>query len=131
MADSPTDTGLTYTTARGEMRVYQATSFTTEMTFGGVLPALPDLPIDDLDGYTDAQLQSYINEVYDAGGNYDYTADPRETYWEGKNLNRLAQLVHLADQQGMITQRDSFLTYMKRTIEDWFRWTTPLCLLSR
>ena len=120
LADSPTNTGLSYNTARGEMRLYEAASFSTQMQFGGVLPALPDLPIDALDGYSDAQLQTYINSIYDPNGNYDYTNDLRETYWEGKNLNRLAQVAQLADQQGMITQRDSILTYLKITIEDWF-----------
>ena len=125
LADSPTDTGLTYTTARGSMRVFETASFTTQMQFGGVLPALPDLPGDNLDGYSDAQLQTYVNDIYDPSGNYDYTTELRETYWEGKNLNRIAQLVHLADQQGMIAQRDSFLTYLKRTMEDWFDGQTP------
>jgi endoglucanase Acf2 len=125
LAGSPTNTGLTYNTTRGEMRIYEAESFTTQMQFGGVLPALPDLPVDNLDGYSDAQLQAYINDVYDPSDNYDYTTDPRETYWEGKNLNRLAQLVHLAHQQGMIVQRDSFLTYLRRTMEDWFDGQSP------
>jgi endoglucanase Acf2 len=120
LADSPTDTGLTYTTSRGEMRLYEAAAFTTQMQFGGVLPALPDLPIDDLAGYTDAQLQAYINDIYNPSHIYDDTVNPHDTYWEGKNLNRIAQLVHLADQQGMITQRDSFLTYLKLTLEGWF-----------
>lgn len=125
LADNPTDTGLSYNTTRGDMRLYDTDAFSTQMQFGGVLPALPDLPLDNLDGYTDAQLRAYIQDVYEPSGNYDYTADPRETYWEGKNLNRLAQLVHLADQQGLITERDSFLTYLRRTIEDWFDGQTP------
>lgn len=125
LSSGPINTGLTYTTARGEMRLYETAFFTTQMQFGGVLPALPDLPIDGLDGYNDAQLQNYINSVYDPSGNYDYTTDPRETYWEGKNLNRLSQLVHLADQQGMGVQRDSFLTYLKTTLADWFDGEAP------
>jgi endoglucanase Acf2 len=125
LANNPPDTGRIYNTARGEMRVYATDSFTTTMQFGGVLPALPDFPIDNLDGYTDAQLQAYITDIYDPSGNYDYTTDPRETYWEGKNLNRLAQLVHLAHQQGMNTERDSFLNYLKRTLEDWFDGESP------
>jgi endoglucanase Acf2 len=125
MVGSPTDTGLTYNTTRGNMKLYEADSFTTQMQFGGVLPAFPDLPLDNLDGYTDAQLQSYINDLYDPSHNYDDTINPDDTYWVGKNLNRIAQLVHLAHQQGMITQRDSFLTYLKRTLEDWFDGQTP------
>ena len=120
LANELMDTGLRYTTARGEMRLYQTDSFSTQMQFGGVLPALPDLPIDGLNGYSEAELQAYISDVYDPSNNYDYTDDPRETYWEGKNLNRIAQLAHLAHQQGMFVERDSFVIYLSRTLEDWF-----------
>ncbi|MGB1252816.1 MAG: glycosyl hydrolase, partial [Candidatus Promineifilaceae bacterium] len=96
-----------------------------EMTFGGVLPALPDVAFENVDGYTDAQLRTYINDAYDASGNYHYTTDTRETYWEGKNLNRRAQLAQLAHQQGMTVERDSFLTYIKLTLEDWFDGQVP------
>jgi endoglucanase Acf2 len=122
---APTFTGLSYTTSRGTMLLYAADSFSTEMQFGGVLSALPDVAIENLDGYSDAQLRDYIHDMYDPSDNYDYTTDPRETYWEGKNFNRLAQLAHLAHQQGMITERDSFLNYLKRTMEDWFDGQAP------
>lgn len=127
LASSPAYIGLTYTTSRGAMYLYETAAFTTQMQFGGVLPALPDLAVENLDGYTDAQLQAYINAMYNPSHNYDYDPkiNPRETYWDGKNLNRIAQLVHLADQQGMITQRDSFLTYLKATMADWFDGQAP------
>lgn len=120
LADAPVDTGRVYTTSRGDMRLYEAAEFATKMQFGGVLPALPDLAVDGLDGYSDSQLQDYIDDIYNPSDDYSFTSDPREVYWEGKNLNRIAQLVHLADQQDMIVQRDSFLTYLKATLEDWF-----------
>ena len=84
MADSPTDTGLTYTTSRGEMRVYQATSFTTTMTFGGVLPALPDLPIDDSMGIPTPNCKP-ISMMFMMRVETTITRPiPAETYWEGK-----------------------------------------------
>ena len=125
LASTPTNTGLSYVTARGTMYLYETDSFSTEMTFGGVLPALPDMAIDGLDGYNDAQLRTYISSVYSASGDYHYTTDTRETYWEGKNLNRLAQVAQLAHQQGMWTERDSILAYLKATLEDWFDGQAP------
>lgn len=124
LAGTPTNTGLSYNTTRGDMRLYATDSFTTELTFGGVLPALPAVQV-EMDGYSDAQLQAYISDMYDPSDDYTDPNFPRETYWEGKNLNRIAQLVHLADQQGMITERDSFLTFLRRTLEDWFDGQTP------
>ena len=125
LADTPTNTGLSYNTTRGAMRVYETASFTTRTKFGGVLPALPDLAVENLDGYTDAQLQAHISQMYTSTHDYTDTNNPLETYWVGKNLNRIAQLVHLADQQGMTVQRDSFLTYLKTTLADWFDGQAP------
>ncbi len=70
LASSPTYMDRTYTTSRGAMYLYEAASFSTQMQFGGVLPALPDLAVENLDGYTDAQLQAYINAVYNPSHNY-------------------------------------------------------------
>ncbi len=127
LASTPTNTGLSYNTTRGDMRLYATESFTTQMQFGGVLPALPAVQVEGLDGYSDAQLQAYISDMYEPSGDYT-NPNPiftRETYWDGKNYNRIAQLVHLADQQGMITERDSFLNYLKRDLENWFDGQAP------
>lgn len=122
---APTFTGLSYNTSRGAMYLYVGNTFSTEMQFGGVLPALPDVTIENLDGYSDAQLRAYVSEMYNPSGDYTHPDFPRETYWDGKNFNRIAQLAHLAHQQGMFTERDSFLNYLKRTLEDWFDGQAP------
>lgn len=124
---APTFTGLSYNTTRGLMLLYAGDTFTTEMQFGGVLPALPDVAIENLDGYSDAQLRTYISELYDPSGDYTnpHPAFNRETYWDGKNYNRIAQIAHLAHQQGMFTERDSFLNYLKRELENWFDGQAP------
>ena len=127
LASTPANTGLSYTTSRGQMQLYATNTFTTQMSFGGVLPALPAVQVENLAGYTDAQLQAYISEMYEPDGDYTNPSEvfTRETYWDGKNYNRIAQLVHLADQQGMTTERDSFLNYLKRELEDWFDGQAP------
>ena len=124
-AGSPGFTGDTYQTARGEMKVVAASSFATEMTFNGVLPSLPDLG-----SYDTMTLRGYISDIYDPSHNYhvgspDPNSTGRETYWEGKNLARIAMLVDIADQQGMVVERDSFLTFLKTTLADWFDGAYP------
>lgn len=119
-ASNPAFTGDSYTTARGEMKLIEGNSFDTSMTFNGVLPSLPNLGTYDVN-----TLRGYISDIYTPDHNYhldagDPDAGPHETYWEGKNLNRIAQLIHLADQQGMLTERDSFLIFLKATLTDWF-----------
>lgn len=124
-APAPTFTGLNYNTTRGLMLLYAGDTFTTQMHFGGVLPALPNVAIENLDGYSAAELRGYISEMYEPDGDYTHPDFPRETYWDGKNYNRIAQLAHLAHQQGMFTERDSFLNYLKRDLENWFDGQAP------
>lgn len=108
--DSPTPTlGLTYPSPRGEMRLAEGNAFTTERTFGGVLPSLPDRgavnPADLLALVRDAAAE---------------TLPTGPTYENGKAMGRFAHLVHLADQLGATAERDHFLGEMKRRLEDWF-----------
>ncbi len=119
-AGAPAFTGDSYTTARGQMKVIEANSFATDIAFNGILPALPNLGTYDVN-----TLRTYIHNIYTTTNIYhkgaiEANTTGRETYWEGKNLNRIAQLVHLADQQGMTTERDSYLTFLKATLADWF-----------
>jgi endoglucanase Acf2 len=122
---APTFTGLNYNTTRGLMLLYAGDAFTTQMQFGGVLPALPNVAMGNLAGYSAAELRDYIRDMYNPGGDYTHPDFPRETYWDGKNFNRIAQLAHLAHQQGLFVERDSFLNYLKRALEDWFDGQVP------
>jgi endoglucanase Acf2 len=122
---APTFTGLSYNTARGAMLLYQGDAFHTQMQFGGVLPALPNVAVENLDGYSPTELRGYISDMYKPSGDYTHPTFDRESYWDGKNYNRIAQLVHLAYQQGMYTEGDSFLDYLKRELENWFDGQAP------
>lgn len=102
-------TGLTYASPRGEMRLIEAGSFSTEQPFTGVLPALPDRgaanPADLL-----ALVQQAAQEPLPAGPSYE----------NGKAMSRVAHLVHIADQLGATAERDHFLSLLKTRLEDWF-----------
>ena len=102
-------TDKTYNSPRGIMKLYQGNQFSTQLTFSGILPSLPDKG-----DYDRAQLllhvQNVANESLGSGS----------TYNNGKEMGRFAELVHIADQLGATEERDYFLNALKDRLEDWF-----------
>jgi endoglucanase Acf2 len=115
--ETPT-TAYGYVSPRGQMKVVDAASFTTRMPFTGVLPNLPDM------GTTDpAKLYAWVDSVY-----AEQLRGPlpvSDTYWTGKALGRLAQLVPIADQVGHAKARDLFLQRIEEKLDDFFDGVAP------
>ncbi|MBB1259132.1 glycosyl hydrolase [Streptomyces alkaliterrae] len=105
-------TSYRYVSPRGEMKVREGTTFSTTQKVNGVLPGLPSAA-----GVDRAKLRTYINEVLAQGDPFSGAVD---TYWTGKALGKLAQLVPLADQIGDNAGRDRLLTLIKGRMEEWF-----------
>ncbi|PTA66507.1 glycosyl hydrolase [Deinococcus arcticus] len=108
------NTGYTYVSPRGEMRVVRgAGSFTTSQKFQGVLPYLPDNGAANTLSKT--QLAAYVNEA-----NTSATLNPTgDSYWVGKGLGKLAELVPLAEQVGNGAAQTAFLDAIQRVLQDW------------
>nr|WP_309226129.1 glycosyl hydrolase [Streptomyces lunaelactis] len=102
----------TYISPRGTMKVREATSFTTSQKASAVLPGLPKTNAVDT-----ARLKGYLDQVANAPDPFNGYTD---TYWTGKVLGQLAQLVPLADQIGETATRDKLLGLMKGRLQDWF-----------
>ncbi|CAL9557164.1 hypothetical protein SUDANB106_04575 [Streptomyces sp. enrichment culture] len=105
-------TAHSYVSSRGEMKVREGRSFTTVQKVDGVLPGLPAAP-----GVDKARLKTYINDVLTQGDPFSGATD---TYWTGKALGKLAQLVPIADQIGETADRDKLLGLIKGRMEEWF-----------
>ncbi len=106
----PINTAFTYASPRGPMRVLSSTSFTTVDTFNGILPYLPRTA-----NYNAATLQGLLNSVVNEGNHF--TAG--DTYFLGKQLNRIAQLLPIAqasDQNAF----NSLLDSLKGQLQSWF-----------
>ncbi|MEF2277403.1 glycosyl hydrolase [Deinococcus sp. YIM 134068] len=103
------NTGYTYTSARGSMRVLRGNSFSTSLRFGGVLPTLPDRGT-----YDRNRLAGYLNE---AAARPAITGT--DTYWVGKSLGRAAELTHIASQLGNTGAQGALLGNMKTKLQDW------------
>lgn len=102
-------TGYSYPSVNGQMKLYEGSTFTTELPFGGVLPALPDRG-----DYNRAELLAHVQAV----ATESLPVGP--TYENGKAMGRFAHLVHIADQLGATAERDHFLAEIKNRLEDWF-----------
>lgn len=102
-------TDVVYQSPRGEMKLHVGNSFSTEYTFSGVLPALPDRG-----NYNREQLLGFVQDA--AAG----TLPVGPTYENGKLMARFSHLVHIADQLGATEERDHFLSELKSRLEEWF-----------
>ncbi|WP_149183656.1 glycosyl hydrolase [Streptomyces sp. TRM49041] len=105
-------TDYRYVSSRGEMKVREGLSFTTTQKVNGVLPGLPSAP-----GVDKARLKAYIDDVLTQGDPFSGAID---TYWTGKALGKLAQLVPIADQIGETADRDKLIRLIKDRMEEWF-----------
>jgi endoglucanase Acf2 len=100
---------LQYASVRGAMKLGAGESFITTMKYPGILPALPvssTLPPE--------QLSAMIAD--DAGP----LGDPRDTYWEGKQLGRLATLLGVADAAGLASEAARIHEQLASRLEAWF-----------
>jgi len=104
-------TDLSYTSPRGPMRVVEGDRFTTELTTHGILPSLPTV-----DSADHQRMRTLIDAELNAADPWKGATD---TYWTGKALGRLAQLVPIADSIGYTSGRDALLDLLKGRMEDW------------
>lgn len=105
-------TPYTYVSPRGTMKVREGRSFSTSRKQAAVLPGLPATGAVD-----QARLRTYLNEVVNSADPFSGATD---TYWTGKALGKLAQLVPLAEQLGDTALRDRLLGLIKGRLQDWF-----------
>ena len=118
---SETFTGDTYPSPRGEMKLFAGNSFNTEMTHHGILPGLPD-ELSGSAGYDQNQLADYIQEL--ANTSIDQLIPYGDTYFHGKDLGKIAQVVRIAEQIGNTSARDYFLNSLKSRLENWLTAST-------
>lgn len=118
-------TNYTYTSPRGTLKVFEGNQFITKQTFNGILPSLPLFAKDGVDGYSQAQLYSYVDQVFkqSSTARWNGIATSADTYWYGKAFGKIAQLIKIADQVGHTQARDLFIQETKTRLQNWFRGT--------
>ena len=113
----------TYVSPRGALKVVEASKFTTDFTFNGILPALPSIPGADM-----GSVPRYLKEAANASDLFPKGFGPRETrdsYWAGKSLARNANMMEIAEQLGLEDERKRLLTGVENELIDWFDGASP------
>ncbi len=105
-----------YDTVRGPLKLLAGTQFQTRYRYTGLLPQWPALA----DGAQRMQLQALLDKDLAFGAD-DLLARKGGTYWEGKGLNRAAQVMAIAEAHGELAKRDAILAAMKQRLERWFK----------
>ena len=90
-----------------------ATGFDYELPTVGVLPALPVI-----DGSLDnSTLQNLVSQFVGLGS--DVWNTRTDTYWNGKEVGRVAEVLALADQLGMTSEATALRDWLKAELADW------------
>ena len=100
----------TYDSIRGSMKVGAGNTFSTQMTFHGVLPSMPDAG-----NYDPAVLAQYLDQA-----EIDVVENPSDTYWCGKSLGTLSDLIPISEQLGDTTAEAHFTNELSSRLETWF-----------
>lgn len=101
--------GLGYACVRGPLKLAAGNGFRTQMRFPGILPVLPNVA-----GHDPAALRALLEEA--AAQKVQFAPD---TYWDGKNLGRLATLMQIARQTGAEKVALEFRDRLRDRLETW------------
>ena len=94
-----------------------ATSFTMSFSYPGILPGIPLVN----EGQAKTRVSDLLNAVFQLGP--DLYLGTGDSYWFGKRLGKIADLVMVADQIGELNIRDTFVSNLKQGLENWFKAT--------
>ena len=111
LASGVTLTNESYFTPRGSMKLAQGSSFTTAITYQGVIPAMPALT----EAADKTRLSTLVNNVRNE------TFTHRDTYYTGKRLGKVASLIPLAQQTGNTAAATQFKDELKWRLEGWLK----------
>lgn len=103
-------TGHVYASVRGPMPLAEGAGFRTRRQFPGALLALPQTEHEEV-----GRMVKLLREELARA-----ESPPKDTYWEGKDLGRLATIVPLAEAFGEPEIARQGVERLKRRLEDWF-----------
>lgn len=105
----------TFASVRGQVKLLAADSFTTHLTYHGIVPFWPKLPAQDGGSRVDSLLGGDVAKMPEAFG-----LQGNGTYWIGKGLGRAAQLMNIALAQGKTADASDLQNMLKQQMEQFF-----------
>lgn len=112
---APATARYTYDTVRGPLRLIAADHFATRLNFHGVLPAWGAI----VDPSARTTLATRLHEDL-AGTPALFERFSGGTYWTGKALGAVSQLVDIAEAEQEPALRDRWLAELRARLEYWF-----------
>ena len=107
-----------YDSIRGRIRLVPGTSFTLERRYRGFVPAWGGLEEAVNRSNVDSLL---VGDLAKADTIFDWPKQQgKDTYWYGKGLGAVAQLMSVAEAEGKGGMRDELLKNLKSHLEKWF-----------
>jgi endoglucanase Acf2 len=99
-----------YHSARGLMKIIAAGHFTTRVDCPPLLPYLPapQEGVDDLQKLLTIDVQKLLTEPI-----------ANDSYWGGKQVNKAASLLHIADQLDDVDAGNRLTSFIRERLEDW------------
>ncbi|MCY3414539.1 MAG: discoidin domain-containing protein [Candidatus Heimdallarchaeota archaeon] len=101
---------FTYPTIRGIMKVIRGNSFQTSYRYSGILPMFPEQS-----NFDNILLSNLVDEAITGLDLRPVT----DTYWGGKEVGRLAQLLPIAEQMGNSIAVEMILSSLKSELQKW------------
>jgi endoglucanase Acf2 len=115
-----------YDSVRGPIRLIAGNSFVVERVYHGIVPMWAGLEdpahrsaVDGLVGGDVVKSDDLFTRQQGSG-----------TYWQGKALGAVAQLLSVAEAEGRSSGRDELLGKLKRRLESWFDGGRPTYFLQ-
>ncbi len=115
LVDPPAER-FSFDSVRGPIRTLSQNSFRTRYTWHGILPFWGGLE----DKADRERLESVLNGDAARSRNLFTIQMGRGTYWYGKALSAVAQLMCIAEQEGDSAMRDAQLKTLHERMETWF-----------
>jgi endoglucanase Acf2 len=104
-----------YESVRGQVKLIAGNSFALSRAYHGLVPLWGGLQ----DAAAKASVDSLLVGDY-AKSSQLFTKQGRGTYWIGKALGAVAQLMCVAEAEGQVKTRDALLARLKDRLESWF-----------
>jgi endoglucanase Acf2 len=115
-AVSPAPSRYQYESVRGPIRMIVGNSFAIERAYHGTLPSWGGLE----DAGSKASVDSLLVGDLAKSDQIFTRQQGRGTYWYGKGLGAIAQLLSVAEAEGQEKKRDALLEQLKGRLETWF-----------
>lgn len=111
-----------FETVRGKLKLMEGTSFSTELSFNGLLPAMTKPTNGE---FSMSNMNNYLSDLSDRTeiADTENFLNDEGPYWNSKALYPLSQGIIIADQIGNDSMRDELISKLRYLLADWYTYS--------